>query len=249
MKSFGFDQVGEKLVNRFFRRVENVVWDLMTGKVGVLNSEDEIAMLDGEGDRAEIVLNPFASLSVPIPAFAQAIPSGDIKSGDLIYDNKKVLGWIIGVPASPGKGKKETTTFKLLKPNGSRGEWRPAKIQSMGLDLSGAMVLRSLGNMLGGSLGGFQNSLLPMLMMGGGDFGDMENMLPLLLMSQMNLMGGGPSAPGVAAAGGLGMGNMLQTMMMMKMMGGMFGNRAAPEDGGNGSRGLAASGRRGYFDK
>ena len=106
----------------------------------------------GEGDAAEVVVNPFADFGVPLPAFAQAIPTTEIKSGDLIYNSKRVLGWVIGTPATSGPGKKPaSTTFKLLKPDGTRGEWRPAKISSMGLDLSGAMVLRSLVNMLGGS--------------------------------------------------------------------------------------------------
>lgn len=212
MKFPAFDKVGEKLVNRFFRRVDEVVWDLMSGRVGVRTNDDEIATLDGEGDAAEVVINPFGDFGVPIPAFAQSVPVAEIKQGDLIYNAKKVLGWVIGTPnLTPTKGK-ATRTFKLLKPDGTRGEWSPAKLSSMGLDLSGAMVLRSLINMLPGTgLGGLQGMLMPMLMMGG-DSGDLEKMLPLMLLGQMGTIGGG------AAAGN--MGGMFQMMMMMKLMGG-----------------------------
>lgn len=196
---------GEKLVNRFFRRVDNVLWDLMTGKVGVKTSNDEIATLDGVGDDAQVTVNPFAEFGVPLPAFAQNTPVANIKEGDLIYSNKKIMGWVVRVPAEGQKA------FRLLRPDGTRGEWRPPKVQSLGLDLSGAMVLRSLMNTLpDGGLGNLQGTLLPLMMMGGGDFGDIEGMLPMLLMSQCGIVGND---------GGNGTTNMLQMMLMMKMLG------------------------------
>jgi hypothetical protein len=224
-----FDKVGEKLVNRFFRRVDEVVWDLMSGRVGVRTSDNEIATLDGEGDAAEVVINPFGEFGVPVPAFAQSVPVTDIKQGDLIYNAKKVLGWVIGTPNFDATGKKKITrTFKLLKPDGTRGEWSPAKLSSMGLDLSGAMVLRSLINMLPGSgLGGLQGMLMPMLMMGG-DLGDMEQIMPMMLMSQMGMMGG---AGGAAAANP--MAGMFQMMMFSKMMSGKSGSSAKPGTSSN----------------
>jgi hypothetical protein len=200
--------MAEKMVSRMFRRVDNVVWDLMTGKVGVKTSGDEIATFDGEGEDAQIVVNPFSDFGVPLPAFAQNTPVDQIKVGDLIYSARKVMGWVIKVP---DEGK---VTFKLLRQDGTRGEWRPPKVQSLGLDLGGAMVLRSLVNTLpGGDLGGLQGMLLPMMMMGGDGDDTMEKMLPIMLMSQTGAMGD---------AGG--MGGMLPMMMMMKMMGGGKGS-------------------------
>lgn len=230
MKFPAFDKVGEKLVNRFFRRVDEVVWDLMSGRVGVRTGDGEIATLEGEGDAAEVVINPFGDFGVPIPAFAQSVPVTDIKQGDLIYNAKRVLGWVIGTPnLDPAGKKKATRTFKLLKSDGIRGEWSPAKLSSMGLDLSGAMVLRSLLNMLpGAGLGGLQGMLIPMLMMGG-DFGDMEQMLPMLLMSQMGMMGGGTG--GAAAANP--MAGMFQFMLLSKMMGKGDGPARQPAAAGN----------------
>jgi hypothetical protein len=212
------ENFGKKMVDRFFRRVDDCLWDLMTGKVGVKTPSNEIVTLDGEGDEAQVVMNPFAEFGVPLPAFAQNTPVDQIKQGDLIYNAKKVMGWVVKVPE---EGKK---SFTLLKPDGTRGEWRPPKVQSIGLDVSGAMVLRSLTNTLpGGNLDGLQGMLLPMMMMGGG--GDMEKMLPLLLMGQSGMGGVG------------GSNNMLQMMMMMKMLKG-------DKSSGNGASGALGS----FFD-
>lgn len=204
------ENIGNKIARKFFRRVNDVVWDLMSGKVGI-RTKDGIATLEGKGDAAEVVVNMFDDFGVALPAFAQNTPVGEIKMGDLIYKDGKVGGWVVKTPTPKGK------SFKLLKPDGSRGEWRPPKVASLGLDLSGAMVLRSLVNTLpDGGLGNMQSMLLPMMMMGGGDdmFGDMEDMLPVMLMMQCGLGGATPPADGG------GMGGMMQTMMMMKMMGG-----------------------------
>lgn len=193
------DNFGKKMIDKLFRKVDDCVWDLMTGKIGV-KVADNIVMLEGEGDDAQIVENPFAEFSCPLPAFAQNTPVDQIKIGDLIYSAKKVMGWVVKVPDTT-KGEK---AFRLLKPDGTRGEWRPPKVQSLGLDVGGAMVLRSLINTVpGGNLEGLQGTLLPLMMMGGNSFGDMESMLPLLLMSQNGALGGN---------------NMLQTMLLMKMM-------------------------------
>lgn len=197
--------VGQRMVDKFFRRVNDVYWDLMSGRVGIKN-DDGINTLEGEGEEAQVVVNMIDDFGVPLPAFAQNTPVKDIKNGDLIYNARKVMGWVVHVPEHD-KGHK---AFKLLKPDGTRGEWRPPKVASLGLDLSGAMVLRSLVNTLpDGGLGNMQGMLLPLLMMGG-ESEELEDMLPLLLMSQMGAVGGGG-------------GNMVQTLMMMKMMKGGFG--------------------------
>ena len=216
--NFGSTNFGQKMIDRLFRKVYDCLWDLMTGKIGVRTSSGDIAMLDGEGDEAQIVVNPFSEFGVPLPAFAQNTAVDQIKIGDLIYSVKKVMGWVIKVPDLT----KNEKAFRLLKTDGSRGEWRPPKVQSLGLDVGGAMVLRSLINTVpGGDIGGLQGMLLPMMMMGG-DMGEMENMLPLMLMGQMGSLGGG--------AGG-GNNNMLQTMMLMKMMGGNSGKNTSGKSG------------------
>ncbi len=216
-----FGKVGNKIVDKFFRRVDGVLWDLMSGRVGI-KTADGIATLEGEGDSAQITVNLFDDFGVALPAFAQNTPVEQIKNGDLIYNANKVMGWVVKTPTPKGN------TFTLLKPDGTRGQWRPPKVASLGLDLSGAMVLRSLMNTLpDGGLGSTQGMLLPMMIMGGdGGMGDMADMLPMMLMMQTGMGGAGGDASNP-------MGGMFQMMMMMKMMGGSKGG--SPSSGGGSS--------------
>lgn len=192
---------GKNLMNRYFRKVDDCVWDLMTGKIGVI-VDDGIATIDkGEDGEYSISLNIFTDLSCPIPAFAQNTKIEDVKVGDLIYNTKKNIGWVIE--------KKENGKLRLLNKDGNETTWTPPKVTSVFGSDSGCLVLRSLINTLPGGEGGldgFKNNLLPLLMMGG-DSGMVEKMIPIMLMGGMN----GNS------------GNMIQTMLMMNMMNGNTG--------------------------
>jgi hypothetical protein len=195
------ENVGNKLMDRFFRRVDGVVWDLMSGRIGVKNN-DGIVTIEGSGDDAQVVVNLFDQFGLEVPAFAQSTPVASVAVGDLIYGQKGVLGWVID---------KTDKAFTLLKPDGTRSHWSPPKVQMFGLD-GGVMVLRSLINMLPGGTGGLgqmQSLLMPMLMMGDGAI-DLDSMMPMLLMSQIG------TGDGTVAAGG-NMGNMMQMMLMMQM--------------------------------
>lgn len=212
----------DKFMSRMFRKADGVVWDLMSGKIGV-QTEDGIATLEGEGEDARINVNMFDEFGVALPAFAQSTPIASVKVGDIIYSGKSRITWVVEVK---GAGT-DKVTFRVMKTDGTVVSWNPPKVSMLGLD-SGVMVLRSLMSMLPNGdkgLGQMQNMLMPMLMLGGGELGgDMEKMMPLMLMSQMN---GGAGDAG-------GMGNMLQTMMLMKMMGG--GSSGFSDKGFNGRR-------------
>ena len=205
-----------KFMERFFRPVDEVVWDMMSGKVGFKTKDgicsiDLGAVVDTEAPDAQVSVNPFEDFGMAVPAFAQSVPVDSITLGDMIYSSSsnKVLGWVV---------KKNDKSFKLMKQDGTRSDWVPPKVQMIGFD-SGVMVLRSLMNMLPGGasgLGQMQSMLMPMMamgMMGDGDSGamDMKSMMPMMLMSQMGM--GGAAAP----VGG-GMASMMPMMMMMQMM-------------------------------
>jgi len=195
----------EKMMGRMFRQVDSVVWDLMSGKLGVRTSDGEIATIEGTGEDITVVINPFEDFGLAVPAFAQATPVDAVKEGDLIYTSGEAPGWIISIKTS-AEGKK---SFKLMRPGGNISTWVPPKVQMFGFD-SGVLVVRSLINLLptgADGLGSLQGMMLPMLMMGG-DM-DLEKMMPLMLMSQMN---GGTAANPMAG--------MMQMMMMSKMLGG-----------------------------
>jgi hypothetical protein len=218
-----FKDMAAKMMNRMFRRVDNAVWDMMTGKIGI-QTDDGIATIDGVGDDAQISINIMEQFGMPLPAFAQSTPVDAIKEGDFIYNANRPLGWIV---------EKKEKSFRILKTDGTRTTWTPPKVTTIGFDLGagGPLVLRSLFNTLPGGesgLAGLQGMLMPMLMLGGDV--DLESMLPMILMSQTGMMGG--------AAGGNG--NMIQMMMMMNMMKGgdnpmknLFGGTSSGKTGNN----------------
>lgn len=205
-----------KLMDRFFRKVDSAVWDLMTGRIGI-KTKDGIVTVEGEGDDAVVSLNMLDQFGIGVPAFAQNTARTDVRLGDMIFGASGPLGWVTAI---------NEKSFGLLKPDGTHTTWSPQKVQMFGFD-SGVMVLRSLMNMLpGGSAGlaGFQGAMLPMLAMMGGDDGDesmLSQMMPMMLMSQMGMMGGAPADGSAPAANP--MAQMMPMMLMMKMMGGKGG--------------------------
>lgn len=242
-KNFGFPGA-EKLMERMFRRVDNVAWDLMTGKVGI-RTEDGVFAVEGEGEEATVVGNIFDGMSMPIPAFAQSTSVKDVKVGDLILRGKaEKPAWVTEVKETPAKvdGGESTLSFKLLKVGGETVAWKAPKLQMLGFDAGGVMVVRTLLAVLPGGksdLTGLQGMLMPMMMsgmLGGEDGGDFEellgNMLPMMLfMGQQN---GGMSNMFGGGNGGM---NPMAMMLQMKMMERMLGNK------GSGRR---AGGRIGY---
>lgn len=219
-----FKDIAAKMMGRMFRRVDNAVWDMMTGKIGI-QTDDGIATIEGVGDDAQISINVMEQFGMPLPAFAQSTPVDAIKEGDFIYNGTKTLGWIV---------EKKEKSFRILKTDGTRTTWTPPKVTTIGFDLGagGPLVLRSLFNSLPGGesgMAGLQGMLMPLIMMGGDNL-DLESMLPMILMSQNGMMGG--------AAGGNG--NMMQTIMFMNMMKGegnpmknLFGGTSSGKTGTN----------------
>lgn len=221
MMNMNMGNLGEKMMNRFFRKVDNVVWDMVTGKIGVL-SEDGIASISGEGDDAQIELNLMDQFGMPVPAFAQSTPVDSVAVGDLIYGNGRPKGWVVSVKESKSEGVPKK--FKIMTPSGTTTTWTPPKVAMLGFD-SGVMVLRSLLNMFSDkkeSLGTMQSMLMPMLMMGG-DNVDLDTIMPLMLMGQLGMSGDGSDA--------MGMNNMFQMMMMSQLMGGKGGFGRNPGSG------------------
>lgn len=206
----------EALMNRFFRKIEDAVWDLQSGKIGLATKEG-IATIDGTGDDATISINPIEQFGIPVPSFAQNTPLADVKVGDLLYGTTTgTRGWITKIVVNEKEDGAKTYKFKLLTPAGTETSFTPPKIAMFGFDPSGAMIVRSLFNMMGSSenLAGLQGNLMPLLMMGG-DMEDFGDMLPIMMMGGMGTGGAG------------NMGTMMSSMMMMKMMGKTLGTTPA----------------------
>lgn len=208
-----------KLMDRMFRKAEGVVWDLMSGRIGV-QTDEGIATLNGTGDDAEVSLNLMDDFGMALPAYAQSTPKNGVMVGDIIYRGaKNNIAWVIEKKEVEKDGV-ITYKFKLMKPNGETTSWNPPKISLMGFE-SGVMVLRSLISMLPGGQGdlaNMQGMMMPMMLLLGDDDEDeggnemMDKMMPFILMQMVN---------GQGAAGGMGgMGGMMQMMFMQKLMGG-----------------------------
>jgi hypothetical protein len=232
---FGNMPGGNKFMDRMFRKADGVVWDMMTGRVGIQTKDDGIATLEGTGDDAQINLNLLDQFGMSVPAFAQSTPVAAVNVGDIIYFGATDrTGWVIDKKdgADPTKQPK----FVLMKVDGTRTTWTAPKVTMLGME-SGVMVLRSLMSMLpGGASGlqGMQNNMMMMMQMqamsgDGGDF-DMPEMIPLMLMGQMQ------AAPVVAADGTtvVQQQNPMLQMMMPMMMAKMFSKKNDSGFGGNG---------------
>lgn len=196
-----------QVMQRMFKRAENIVWDLQTGNLGV-ETKDGLATFTGTSPDDSQINIGIINFTMPIPAFAQNTPLDQVKFGDMIYTGGDNIGWVI---------EKKEKAIVLMRPNGTTGRWTPPNVQMVG---NGVMVVRSLINMLPGGASGvnnLQNTLLPLMMMsgqGGEDF-DFEGIMPMILMTQMGALGGADPATGAANPFGAGF---LQQMLMMKMM-------------------------------
>jgi hypothetical protein len=197
-----------RFLDRFFRKVDGLVWDITTGKLGV-QSDGGIITLEltpaAEGARnaeptAQVSINPFDQFGIAIPAFATNTNLEQIEVGDLIVGAKEVLGWVI---------KKNAASLVLLDTKGFQKQYNPPKVAV--INQSGAMVVKNLTGLLGDTgAQGFQSALLPLLIMGGDSGLDFEKLIPLMLFSQQ----------GQGGAAGSGIAGMLPTLMMMGALGG-----------------------------
>ena len=170
------NSIGDKMLARMFQPVKDVVWDISTGKMGILGKNGSIYSMVGEGEEAQVVENMFSEFGVAVPAFAQSVPFDDVQLGDLAFRPGGRPGWVV---------EKNPNSLILLNTDSSEGTLRRNKVVTMGMDQSGVMVLRNLFSLTGAA--GQQNfqMMLPMLMAGSTneDAGDMVQMM--LMMSMM----------------------------------------------------------------
>lgn len=201
----------KKQVERMFKPVEGVVWDLMTGSVGIVRNgsvltRGQLEYIDPDTKQeADFAINEqlFEAFSMPIPAYAQITQRAQVQLGDMVVLGNGNIGWIKKI---------NPKSYRILTASGTTTDWTPTKIQTMGIGASddGIMVVRSLlqmgGNGADGSanLANLQSSLMPLMMMGG-DSAAMQDMLPMMLMMNVNGAGGN-------------MANMMPMMMMANMM-------------------------------
>jgi hypothetical protein len=211
-----------KFLDRLFRKVDGLVWDVTTGKLGVQGTDGVYTLEEtpnevaGRPSTYQISVNPFDGFGLPIPAFATNTPHEQISLGDLIVGAKGVLGWVI---------EKKPASLVLLAQDGMQKQYNPPKVSIIGQD--GSLVVKSLTGLLGNNAQGLQSSLLPLLMMGEGTGLDLDKMLPIMLFTQQGQGANGGNA-------------LAQMMPMMLMMGALKGNGAPTATWGSQDKTTAA---------
>ena len=245
MTTANLNGIGSKFLNRMFRKIDGIVWDLTTGKQGIQDSGGihtfqhipAVATtgtgankVEGSPAHGQITVNPFESFGITVPAFATQVPLASIKEGDIVVGDKAVLGWVISVNGA---------SLTLMDKSGTKKNYTPPKVAIIGgAGSDGTLVVQNLLGTAGGEtgFGNLQGSLLPLIMMSGGDL-DLESILPLMLLTQTQAPSGAAGAaslqsmfPMLLLSGGLGKGKsgsvidkLLPLLMMQGGLGGAGG--------------------------
>lgn len=223
----GFINSQSKFLNRMFRKVDGVVWDLSSNTLGLQNSNGIYTLtrntVTREGGSEETVfgisVNPFDAFGFPIPAFAQITKLGDIAVGDLVVGDKGALGWVTQV---------RDRSLQLLDQNGMTKNYTPPKLAVLNQD--GALVVKSLTGLFGEQgAANFSSALMPLLLAGDSLGSSLEEILPLLLLTQQQAGGNGnvlaSALPTILMAKTLGRGNSkVEDLLLPMILAGSQGN-------------------------
>lgn len=197
----------DKLVDKMFKKVDDVVYDLTTNSIGVKKDGSIFSIVKDENGSFLLSENILADFAQAIPAFAKSVPVSDVKVEDLILSSDgKPYGWVMKV---------NEKSLKVLKLNGTASTVVPSKVGLLGTGQT-VMVVSSLMAQNGGAIDpmmlmmlGEDSDMLPMFMMmqqNTQDNNQMNQMLPMLMM--MKNKGKGSSD------------EMMKFMMMQQMMNG-----------------------------
>jgi len=203
---FDANQIMQRMMSHTFRAVDNIVWSMQSGNAAIIRSDKSILTFKDVGTDGQFALSEqlFDLFGMPIPAFAQQMALGQIKRGDIIVQNDGSNAWALGA---------EGNALKIVKTDGQVTSIVPTLLEGGFAESNSTtfMVVRSLIDLVGGEskMGGFRDNLMPILMMSqmSGSKMDLKSIMPMMLLTGGNF-------------GGNGMGGMAQMMMMTQLMGG-----------------------------
>ena len=159
------------LKNMFFREINNVAIDMMTGSLGFVKDGNVNTFANGA-----VNVNPITDMAVTIPAFAMLTKITDLKQGDIV-----VFGDALGFFVSSNEAQ-----VVVVGANGNTVTITPTNNLLFGGAGSVMAVRNMFGNMSSGDANGMNPMLAFALMGDGGEKGDM-----LKTMMFMQMMGGG----------------------------------------------------------
>lgn len=189
--SWNLEDIAKRYMQRMMQPVQEAVWDMASGGLGILGKDGSILTLDvisKEDGIFGVSQNDFAMFAMPIPAFAQQISVDSVVIEDFVYVNGKPFGWVTKIIKSDSSN----IAFEILKPNGQQSRWSPPKVQNAftsGQNVQNVQVLRTMTSMFGNNADNKMSEIqqmLPMMMMLGGNNGAgniMQQMLPMMMMS------------------------------------------------------------------
>jgi hypothetical protein len=226
---FSFDSVP----NQLFKKVENCVYDLRTGRLGVLRaSKDAYAVfVPGEkGAKPQIQTCPVTAFGLPIPAYAIRTKIGDLTPGDVVIVAGNSDTWLYYLKTVENDEIQNTSLSGIRVDDGARTD----------VTLSESMFFAEDGVLCVKNVIGKQTELtkmLPMLaLLGAGGKEDegkdkLSKLILCMLMGQSSEMSGNSldmksMLPMMMLSGGNGGGDSSNLMMaMMLQNGGLFGQR------------------------
>ena len=211
-------------MNRLFRRISGVVIDAMSGKTGI-KTDDGVYTIDFNDKKEHTVsVNIVDGLSFNVPGFASQVPYDKVKAGDLVVGDKNIIGWVVA---------KNGASLKVADHNGFTKNYTPPKVSILGgAGPDGVLVVQTLFSLTGSADGaaGLGQSLLPLMLLGGGDDSKLDKILPFVLMQGAagNAAGGLNSIlPLLLLKGEGGLGGDVDPMMLMALSGGLGGAAGA----------------------
>lgn len=177
------------MMKRFMCEVENVGLNMTDGKTGI---KKDGSVFTYSGDTKSVQENMFDFMSFDIPAMGISTPIANVKSGDIIVENGKAIGW---VTQEPSEGK-----IKILRVTGTAYTMTPPENVTMGT--KNVMVVKNMFEGVTGSGNGNMMQNMMMMQMMSGEEMDEKKMMMLMMMQNQ----GGDNS----------MANMLPMLMMMK---------------------------------
>lgn len=161
----------DKLLNRMFKKVENVVIDISTNSIG-LKKDGSIFTVVTDEDGYTLHENIFDQMSFTFPAFAQAVPIEQVNHLDMVLDSKgEIFGWVID---------KKPKTLEVMRTTGQITRVAPAKANLLGAGQTIMVITNTFASM-------DQNSMQLMMLLGDKDNSTNDTsskMLPFLMMQQ-----------------------------------------------------------------
>lgn len=221
------------MANKFFRKVQGVVFDLQAGKIALKNADGSVTVLE-KGEDGFTLKNAEFNVTMSVPAFALHTEVSKVKEGDLVCSDKGILGFILEVGNREGL---TNAAYTVLRPNGTIASTviPTNTIMNMegimvvkSLDMGGEggidpMMLMLMSGGLGGNGAGAIDPMMFMLMSQGKD----SKIDPMMLMAMSGGLGGNGDAGGINPLMFMLMSkgdSKIDPMMMLAMSGGLGGN-------------------------